>query len=94
MGIVDDVLKALDRIPIWKRLGDIPTEVDELRRRVSGLEEKLASKWPADVCRYCGDRAARLDRAYPATDKGIIHEDWKCGACGEFDRRSYKASGR
>ena len=30
MGIVDDLLKALERIPIWKRLGEVPDEIDEL----------------------------------------------------------------
>jgi hypothetical protein len=32
MSIIDDLMKVLDRIPIWKRLQDIPNEVDGLRR--------------------------------------------------------------
>jgi hypothetical protein len=28
MGIIDDILKALDRIPVWRRLQEIPGEVD------------------------------------------------------------------
>ena len=37
MGIVDDVLKVLDRIPIWKRLQEVPREVDELKKRIAAL---------------------------------------------------------
>jgi hypothetical protein len=60
MGIVDDILRALDRIPIWKRLQELPSEVDDLKARVAAFEDKLSGKWPPDVCRYCGARAARL----------------------------------
>ena len=60
MGVIEDMLKALDRIPGWKRLQEVPNEVDELKTKVAALEEKLGEKWPADICRHCGERAARL----------------------------------
>ena len=31
MSLLDDVMKVLDRIPIWKRLGEVPSEVDDLK---------------------------------------------------------------
>ena len=77
MGIVDDVLKAFDRVPIWNRLQTIPSELDELKARVADLEEKLNGKWPGDVCPFCGARAFRLDRV----DMHGQREVWKCEAC-------------
>jgi hypothetical protein len=89
MGIVDDILKALDRIPIWSRLQQLPTEVDDLKARIITLEEKLGGKWPGDVCRLCGERAARISFSN-VSDKGIINEGWDCSKCGERDFRHYK----
>lgn len=82
MGMVDDVLKVLDRIPIWKRLNDVPDEIDDLTRRVAELENKLGGKWPADVCRFCGERSVRM--VYSALSK----EEWKCQECGKRELRA------
>lgn len=91
MGMIDDILKALDRIPAWKRLQEVPSEIDELKERVAALEEKLGDKWPGDVCRYCGTRAARLSGTRGAGSDGMIHEFWHCENCGETDHRTVKA---
>jgi hypothetical protein len=84
MGVIEDILKALDRIPLWKRLQQVPEEVDKLQTRVADLEQKLNGKWPGDVCRYCGARAARL----AAPPRG--QENWKCEECGQTDYRPIK----
>ena len=89
MGFLEDVLKALDRFPVWRRLQTIPTEIDNLEARVAELEEKLGNKWPGDVCRRCGARAAYLtDTRGPS--QGIIKEVWSCGECKEDDIRAVK----
>jgi hypothetical protein len=75
MGMLDDLLKALDRVPLWKRLGSVPSELDDLKQRVGAIEEKLGNKWPADVCKSCGERALRMIKS---TANG---ETWTCGAC-------------
>jgi hypothetical protein len=93
MGMVDDILKAFDRIPVWKRLQEAPSEVDELKSRVAALEEKLGNKWPPDICRLCGARAARLGYS-SVNDKGIIVEWWDCEECTNSDFRHYKASAK
>jgi hypothetical protein len=90
MGMIDDILKALDRIPIWKRLQQVPSEVDELQSRIAVLEEKLGGKWPADVCRYCGERAARLTNHRGPDNKGVFTEIWTCAACSQKDHRHVK----
>jgi hypothetical protein len=91
MGVIDDIMKALDRIPIWKRLQEVPAEVDGLKAKVAALEEKLGGKWPADVCRYCGERAVRLKHNLGPDGKGFMHEEWDCSACGQYDKRLVKA---
>jgi ribosomal protein L37AE/L43A len=90
MSIIDDVLKAFDRIPIWKRLQEIPAETDALKQRVADIEEKLNGKWPADVCRFCGERAVRLDRSL-IDGKGMVQEHWQCAKCEKEDVRLLKA---
>lgn len=87
MGIIDDIIKALDRIPIWKRLQDVPNEIDNLKLRISDLEEKLGGRWPPDVCRYCGARASRLTATLGPDDKGKMHEHWSCNECQKTEKR-------
>jgi len=43
MMVVDDILKILERIPLWKKLTALPTRVDALEKRLAELE---ASKAP------------------------------------------------
>jgi hypothetical protein len=90
VGLLEDMLSALDRIPGWKRLQGIPDEVDALKTRVSSLEEKLNGKWPPEVCRFCGERNVRLAATFGPDDKGSMHEHWECGTCENTDVRLVK----
>lgn len=86
MGILEDVMKVFDRWDEGKRMRATPGRVDELERRVSGLEERFGGKWPPDVCKYCGERAARMSFSHP-NGKGKIQQDWTCSACNEVEVR-------
>ena len=90
MGIIEDVLSVLDRIPIWKRLQQVPAEVDEMKARIVALEDKLGGKWPADVCRFCGEREVRLKNILGPDTKGMLHETWVCAKCNGHDQRLTK----
>lgn len=89
MGIIEDLLNALDRIPIWKRLQELPPEVERLKHRVAELEEKLGDVWPPDVCRLCGKRAARIVNSF-TSEKGLIGEEFYCEECKGRDMRYRK----
>ncbi|MEQ9448856.1 MAG: hypothetical protein RLN70_08100, partial [Rhodospirillaceae bacterium] len=87
MGLLEDILKTLDRVPIWRRLQQVPSEVDEMKQRIVALEDKLNGKWPADVCRFCGEQAVRLKNVIGPDAKGMLHESWVCEKCNGHDQR-------
>jgi len=91
MGVIEDMLNALDRIEWWRELRGAPTRIAALEKKVAELEEKLGSKWPPDVCKFCGERAVRLDRSYPARE-GLIDQIWRCKECGQYENRSVRAA--
>ena len=92
MGLLEDILNALDRIPVWRRLQGLPPEVDELKKRIAALEEKLGDKWPADVCKFCGARAARLQNMLGPDTKGNMRQQWACAECNQIEDRPIKPS--
>ena len=94
MGIIEDILKALDRIPGWARIQQMPDEVDGLKKRISILEEALDSKHAPDFCRLCGARASRLYHVFGIDGKGNVREEWKCEQCNRSEDRYYKPSAR
>ncbi len=85
MGVIEDVLKALDRIPMWKRLSSMPDEVAALRSRVAALEARLA-KATGDQCPRCRAMEYKLIDSGPASgpagELGIWVDRFACSACG------------
>lgn len=92
MGMIDDIMKALDRWEEWRLMRSLPVEFARLERRVAELEEKLGGKWPADVCRFCGERGMRLTRVFGPDMKGNMRESWNCEKCRGHDERVRKPS--
>jgi hypothetical protein len=76
MGMIEDMLKALDRIEAWRDLQAVPAKMRALEERMASLEAALA-RCPAEGCPFCGERAFRLDRV----DMHGQRELWKCGKC-------------
>lgn len=89
MGIVDDILKALDRIPIWKRLQELPSEIDDLKRRIAAFEQKFGDKWPPDICKRCGERALRMIGTF-SLENGVVQQTWYCSKCEGQEERTVK----
>lgn len=90
MGIVEDILKAFDRIPGWARIQQLPSEVDELKKRLAAMEEKYSGKWPPDVCKFCGERGMRMNASF-GVEKGLMRSNWRCELCGKYEDRAVKA---
>jgi hypothetical protein len=88
MGLLDDILKALDRVEIWKQLQNVPQRITDLETRVAEFEKLLSGNAPPDYCRLCGARAARLGLSY--VELGTIAERWDCAECHNIDFRHYK----
>jgi hypothetical protein len=83
MGVLDDVMKALDRWTEWGPIRAAPAKIEALEKRVAELECKLDGPWPPSVCRYCGERAARL--GHTTVEKAVVKERWDCKTCMSVD---------
>lgn len=90
MGIIEDVMKALERIPAWKRVKDLPSEVNALRERVAALEARLAPA-TGTVCPKCRQPHFTLQRSEPEPppwgEAGAMQDVLACSSCGYTDIR-------
>lgn len=89
MGLLEDVMKALERIPAWKRINELPAEMSALQKRVAALEAKLGPK-TGEECPKCGDRALHLISSAPSATfgfAGVKVDQMKCSACGFEESR-------
>jgi ribosomal protein L40E len=92
MGLMEDMMKVLDRWDVWLEVKTVPSRVGELEATVKDLTEKLNGKWPADVCRSCGERGLRLKHKLGPVAQGNMREEWDCEKCGARDTRIVKPS--
>jgi hypothetical protein len=94
MGMIEDVLKALERIPAWKRLSAVPAEVDALTRRVAALEARLAPA-TGDACPRCRAMAFALIESRPEPEPwgsmGSREYVYRCSACQYEDVKKQSA---
>jgi ssDNA-binding Zn-finger/Zn-ribbon topoisomerase 1 len=89
MGLLEDIITALERIPIWKRLTGLPAELDALKARVAELEAKL-SQSPGELCPKCRQHALIMESSEPDphfADVGTMLEHLRCTACGYTQQR-------
>lgn len=90
MGILEDVMKTLERIPLWKRLATVPSEVDALKQRVAALEARLQPA-TGDQCPKCRGMTFTLQESVPAPppwdEMGVMEDRYACSGCGYKDRR-------
>ena len=90
MGIIDDVLKALDRIPGWKRINSLPEEFDLLKKRVEALELKLSGN-SLEKCPVCGNRTFERTGSLPHPIFGkvgrLMLDSYRCSECSHQEQR-------
>ena len=90
MGMLEDIMKTLDRIPNWKRIQAAPKELDALTARVQALEAMLKPA-TGSACPSCGTMAYKLTRSTPSPEPwgsmGARQDHFACSACGYTDIR-------
>lgn len=94
MGMLEDVMKALERIPLWKRVSALPEGVDILEQRLATLE-KLASGGTPSGCPICKSATfARISaRKHPHFgDVGLMLDLFGCEQCGHQEERERSVS--
>lgn len=84
MGILEDVIKALERVPGWKRISGLPSEVDALRQRVAALEARLTPT-TGDMCPRCRAMTFKLAQSRPDPGPfgalGAMQDVHRCSSC-------------
>ena len=85
MGLLDDIMKALDRIPVWKKLQGVPDQVADLERRVAELEAELNKPLSEKSCPSCGKQTFFVvgsdpDRTFKSV--GGLQRHYQCRECG------------
>ena len=90
MGILEDVIKALERIPAWKRLQTTPEKIDALDKRLRELEARMQPA-TGDRCPSCKAMAYKLIKSGPAPEPwgsmGAREDHFGCLQCGYTDSR-------
>jgi hypothetical protein len=89
MGLLEDVMKVLDRIPVWKRLQQIPAEHDALVARVADLERRLSGPTGL-ICPSCGEPklmpvGSKPDETFG--DFGVMSDSYQCSNCQHQESR-------
>ena len=89
MGTIGDITALLEKLPTWKRLKSLPTEMEELRERVAKLEAQLAPAIGA-ACPICNARAFKRSASKPHKifgDMGMVTDHFLCSECGHQEDR-------
>jgi len=79
---VSDILKLLEKIPVWKDLVALPAKVKRLEDRVAQLESDPEAK--GDTCPYCEQQTLKLleiKEDGPFGDLGGQKWVYKCSNC-------------
>jgi hypothetical protein len=87
--MIEDVMRALERIPIWKRISSLPDEVERLKARVAELEAQLAGG-ARNACPVC--LARTFECVSSTTDPmfgrlGVMADTYRCSACQHSEIR-------
>lgn len=89
MGMIEDIMKALERIPVWKRVAGLPDEIEKLKARITAIEQQLAGKG-AKRCPICNAAGFAVVSSRPHADfgdMGIKLDLLRCKSCGHSEEQ-------
>lgn len=90
MGLLEDIMKTLDRIPAWKRMQALPSQVDALEARVRALEAKQLPG-TGQRCPSCGVNTYKLLKSGPMPgpfgELGARVDYFGCSSCSYTDEK-------
>ncbi|WP_238911910.1 hypothetical protein [Achromobacter xylosoxidans] len=89
MGMIEDIMKALERIPVWKRVSALPSEVEALKERIAALEAKL-SPATGEQCPICRSHTFKVISSAPDPEfgfAGVKLDTMSCTSCGHHETR-------
>ncbi|WP_217072536.1 hypothetical protein [Burkholderia multivorans] len=81
MGLLEDIMKTLERVPGWKRISGAPAEIDALKARVAALEAKLAPG--GQMCPLCNEPTMKVTASIPHPEfdfAGVKLDTLRCSA--------------
>jgi hypothetical protein len=83
MGVLEDIRKWMEEIPLWQELKTVPRRMDELETRIAALEKSL-ERAPGEVCPKCGAPAMRLKSAGRRLGgkDAFRFDEWACTSAG------------
>src|ERR1700676_1875626 len=93
MSAIGDITKILEKIPLWKRLGELPDQVDALQARVLALEEELRKRPSLEKCPICGSGDLKITKVGPQPASvgrlGVQERTIRCdnANCGHTEKR-------
>jgi hypothetical protein len=99
MSAIGDITKILEKIPLWKRLGELPAQVDAIQARVTALEEELKKRPPLEKCPICSSGDMKVTAVHPHPQLGAVgvqERTLRCdnSACGHTEKRIHDPAGR
>ncbi len=81
---VSDLLKILEKIPLWKQLKELPAKIEDFERRLSALEKNLETDDSVKKCPKCGSKYFVLTDTKPNLHLGIVgvqDRQYTCEKC-------------
>ncbi|NQU27448.1 MAG: hypothetical protein HQ528_04095 [Candidatus Marinimicrobia bacterium] len=84
MSTISDLLKLLDKIPVWKTLNELPSQIKSLENRLKKLEDKLTGK-SGTLCPKCGSINYAIIKCYPDPNFSTFGKNrikYECSDCG------------
>ncbi|MDH2311454.1 hypothetical protein [Methylobacterium brachiatum] len=85
---LDDIVKLLNQIPIWRSVSALPKRVRELEERVAALELKPMAK-SAATCPLCGGetKTVKVEPNVHFGTMGMQDHTLVCGRCEHIEIR-------